>query len=155
MESVLKSHHPYGGNSKGNSNLKLVLRRTAPTDGCIPWHVDGGYSYGVVQYTLHDDSSYTGGRLCYFVEDIGLLVPRRPAGTLTVHTREMHGVSKLLSGIRYVLFVVDNMNGLGGETANIVTLSSEQVGQMLSPSPPCDESNTKADEAPPKRKRTR
>ena len=83
-----------------------------------------------VQYLSH-----TGGKLCYFVEDIGLLVPRRPAGTLTVHTKEMHGVSKLLSGVRYVLFVVDVNNGLGagGETANIVKLSPEQLDNMLSP----------------------
>ena len=80
--------------------------------------------------------SLTGGKLCYFVEDIGLLVPRRPAGTLTVHTKEMHGVSKLLSGVRYVLFVVDESNGLGGETANIAMLSPGQLDQILSP-PSC------------------
>ena len=91
--------------------------------------------------------------MCYFVEDIGLLVPRRPAGTLTVHTKELHGVSKLLSGVRYVLFVVDVNNGLGGETANIVTLSPEQMNHILPP--PSEESKTKnkADEAPPTRKR--
>ena len=91
--------------------------------------------------------------MCYFVEDIGLLVPRRPAGTLTVHTKEMHGVSKLLSGVRYVLFVVDENNGLGGESANIVRLSPEQMDRILSPL--CEESKTEADEAPPKKKRTR
>ena len=52
---ALQSHHP-----TVNQRLKLVLRRTLPTDGCIPWHVDGHYSEGVVQYTLNDDTSYTG-----------------------------------------------------------------------------------------------
>ena len=128
VETILKDYH-----SQCNDRLKLVLRRTSPTEGCIPWHVDGGYSRGVVQYTLNDDNLYAGGRLCFFSEDMGLLVPRRPAGTVTVHSKEMHGVSKLLSGVRYVLFVVDESNGLGGETANIVELTSGQLAHMLSP----------------------
>ena len=55
---ALQSHHPTV--NQRNQRLKLVLRRTSPTDGCIPWHVDGMYSEGVVQYTLNDDTSYTG-----------------------------------------------------------------------------------------------
>ena len=54
-----------------------------------------------------------------YTDDMGLFVPRRLAGTLTVHEKEMHAVSRLLSGVRYSLFVVDITNGLGGETANI------------------------------------
>ena len=72
----------------------------------------------------------TGGRLCYFTEDTGLFVPQRPSGTLSVHVREMHAVSKLLSGVRYVLFVVDDTNGLGGSTENIVTLKQGLLDKM-------------------------
>eukprot|EP00505_MAST-04D_sp_SCG-Rhode-Island_P001904 Stramenopile-MAST_4_protein_1904 len=45
---------------------------------------------------------------------IHLTVPERPAGTLTGHHRDiLHGVTRLHSGVRYSLFVVDQSNGLG------------------------------------------
>jgi len=120
-EDELKKHHVEA------PTTKIVLRRTAQTKGCIPWHVDGPYSNSVVQYSLNDDKSFKGGRLCYYTDDIGLVVPRRPAGTLTVHTKEMHAVSRCLSGVRYSLFVVDRSNGLGGNTANIITMTKEKL----------------------------
>jgi len=124
-EDVLKNHHDI------QAPTKIVLRRTAKTKGCIPWHVDGSYSRRSVQYTLNDDKSYKGGRLCFYSEDIGLLVPRRPAGTLTVHYKEMHAVSRCLSGVRYSLFVVDESNGLGGSTENITLLTKKKLGSLL------------------------
>merc|ERR1719357_1334049 len=120
-EDELKKHHVEA------PTTKIVIRRTAQTKGCIPWHVDGPYSRSVVQYTLNDDKSFKGGRLCYYSDDIGLLVPRRPAGTLTVHFKEMHAVSKCLNGVRYSLFVVDTSNGLGGNRENIITLTKEKL----------------------------
>jgi len=123
VEDALRAHHHYSD----PRSVKLVLRRTSPTSGCIPWHVDGIYSTSVVQYTLNDDSAYQGGRLWYYTEDVGLFCPFRPAGTITVHQKEMHAVSKLTSGVRYVLFVVDHCNGLGGEMANVVTLTKKEV----------------------------
>ncbi|XP_066934905.1 uncharacterized protein [Clytia hemisphaerica] len=126
IEKILKSHHP------SNSGLKLVLRRTCPTEGCLPWHVDGSYSQGVVQYTLNSDNEYTGGRLCYYTDDVGLFVPQRSAGTLSIHQREIHAVTKLLSGVRYVLFVVDGTNDLGGSDANIVKLRPKLLAKMKS-----------------------
>jgi len=120
-EDELKKHHVEA------PTTKIVLRRTAQTKGCIPWHVDGPYSNSVVQYSLNDEKWYKGGRLCYYCDDIGLVVPRRPAGTLTVHTKEMHAVSRCLSGVRYSLFVVDRSNGLGGNTANIITMTKEKL----------------------------
>ncbi|XP_066914324.1 uncharacterized protein [Clytia hemisphaerica] len=129
IEKLLKSHHHY---SSKDDQMKVVLRRTAPTLGCLPWHVDGVYSSCVVQYTLNDDKSYTGGRLCFFTDDIGLFVPQRPAGTLSVHYKEMHGVSKLLSGVRYVLFIVDIANGLGGAKENIIEFNQKIMDHMNS-----------------------
>ncbi|XP_066922737.1 uncharacterized protein [Clytia hemisphaerica] len=126
IEAKLKSHH-----SEPPEDLKVVLRRTAPTDGCLPWHVDGYYSRATVQYTLNDDREYKGGRLCFYTEDLGLYVPRRPAGTLSIHTKEMHGVSRLISGVRYVLFVVEPTNDLGGTTENIVDLASNNMLQSM------------------------
>ena len=127
-ESALKEHHVKS--MLPDSEQKLVLRRTCPTNACLPWHVDGGYSQSVVQYTLNDDRDYKGGRLCFFTKDTGLFIPQRPAGTVSVHIREMHAVSKLLSGVRYVLFVVDETNGLGGSTENIVTFKEGLLNKM-------------------------
>jgi len=124
-EDELKNHH------SEKLHTKIVLRRTSRTEGCLPWHVDGSYSRCVVQYTLNDDKSYEGGRLCYYCDDTGLLVPRRPAGTITVHFKEMHAVSRCLGGVRYSLFVVDESNGLGGSTENITTFTEEEL--MLLP----------------------
>ena len=126
MVSLKENHIKFSDNWQ----LQLVLRRTSPTNACLPWHVDGGYSQCVVQYTLNDDRDYKGGKLCFYSEDIGLYIPCRPAGTVSVHRREMHAVSKLLSGVRYVLFVVDITNGLGGATENIVTLNGALLNQM-------------------------
>lgn len=130
VEERLRAYHSV----RDESAVKLVLRRTSPTDGCIPWHVDGGNSNCVVQYTLNDDSTqYQGGRLCYFTDDAGFLVPHLPAGVVTVHKMEMHAVSILSSGVCYVLFVIDNCNSLCEETANIVNLTEENVDQFTEP----------------------
>ena len=121
-ESVLKNHY-----SKTEQNFQLVLRRTSPTQGCLPWHVDGPYSTPTVQYTLNDDTDYFGGRLYFYTDDSGLIIPSRPAGTLSAHTKEMHAVSRLLSGVRYVLFIIDSINDLGGSTENIVNLGEDNM----------------------------
>ena len=96
--------------------VKIAFRRTeAPIAGCIGWHCDGGYARNTVQITLNDDTEYEGGRICFVVgKDAKLIVPSRPAGTLTEHRPDvLHGVTRLHRGVRYSLFVVDLMNGLG------------------------------------------
>ena len=102
------------------SSSKLALRRTeGPVDGCIDFHTDANShadykATHTVQIALNDDTEYDGGRLCYFSSQGGLIVPSRPAGTLTSHSAVvLHAVTKLHSGIRYGLFVVDTRNGLG------------------------------------------
>ena len=102
------------------SSSKLALRRTeGEVDGCIDFHTDArnhtDYKANhTVQIALNDDTEYNGGRLCYFSSQIGLTVTSRPAGTLTSHSAVvLHAVTKLHSGIRYGLFVVDTENGLG------------------------------------------
>jgi hypothetical protein len=58
--------------------------------------------------------SFSGGRLCFFSRERGVEVLQRQAGDITIHsTRALHGVTKLTSGTRYSLFVVDRANGLG------------------------------------------
>ena len=113
-------------------STKIVLRRSeGPLDGCIAFHVDGGHASSTVQVTLNDDSEYQGGRLCFYAPDVGLQTPRRSAGTVTVHPREqMHGVTRLVAGKRYSLFVVDEANGLGDKG---VFLVQKDVFSLLCP----------------------
>jgi large subunit ribosomal protein L40e len=97
------------------ADSKIVLRRTqGPLIGCIAFHPDGHYASRTVQLTLNGDDEYQGGRLCFYSPDAGLHIPSRPAGTLTIHPREqLHGVTRLIGGRRYALFVVDAGNSLG------------------------------------------
>ena len=87
---------------------KFVLRRTGgPTEGCIDFHTD--VSESTVQITLNGDDEYVGGRLCYVDEERKLVVPNRPKGTMTKHNKFIyHGVSKLMTGKRYSLFLIDS-----------------------------------------------
>lgn len=102
---------------------KIALRRTeGPVEGCIGFHIDGGYATHTVQLTLNDCSEYEGGRLCFVTgANATLSVPPRPAGTLTKHDSDiLHGVTKLHRGVRYSLFVVDDSNGLGEQDVHQV-----------------------------------
>ena len=98
-----------------NDHLKIVMRRTqGPIDGCIAFHADGAYASETAQITVNGDDEYQGGRLAFYSSDVGLKIPVRPSVTVTVHKRkQMHGVTRLISGTRYSLFVVDTANGLG------------------------------------------
>ena len=101
--------------SSPRSSMKFVLRRTqGPLDGCIAFHPDGTYASSTLQITINGDDEYKGGRLCFYSPDVGLQIPPRPSGTVTMHPRQqLHGVTRLVSGKRYSLFIVDRENGLG------------------------------------------
>ena len=100
-----------------NDRLKIVLRRTVgPIDGCIAFHTDVGNAIETAQITVNGDDEYQGGRLAFYSTNEGLSIPVRPSGTVTVHKRaHMHGVTRLISGTRYSLFVVDGDSDLGEE----------------------------------------
>lgn len=103
--------------TRGN---KLALRSTqGPTDSCINWHTDGSYQRSpTVQIPLND--GYVGGKLCFFIDDRVYIPPRNP-GSLTKHVPQvLHGVTRVQSGIRNSLFVVDQNNGLGESGVLIV-----------------------------------
>lgn len=109
--------------SAGKHNLSgpmLVLRLTkGETQGCIKFHVDKGIGYPnahrkTVQVSLNDDISYNGGKLVFVVGEGKLEIPKRSAGTMTVHgSNILHAVTKLWEGSRYGLFVLDKSSGLG------------------------------------------
>jgi len=114
---------------------KIALRRTkGPVVGCIKFHCDASMELDVathtVQIALNDETEYVGGRLC-FVDNNGLTVTSRPAGTLTSHPANvLHAVTKLHLGIRYGLFVVDVKNGLG-EIKDVHHLESDKVQAIV------------------------
>lgn len=60
-----------------------------------------------MQIALNGDDKYQGGHLV-FASPKGILVPKRPAGSATIHTSGVvHAVSNMRSGVRYGLFFCD------------------------------------------------
>lgn len=60
-----------------------------------------------MQVNLNGDDDYRGGRLVFATAQ-GFMVPKRPAGSATIHTNKTpHGVSTMLRGVRYGLFLCD------------------------------------------------
>ena len=97
-----------------SEDVKIVLRRTSCVDGCINFHCDNGSKH-TVQITLNCDTEYKGGRIVFYTKN-GFSIHKRPAGFLTSHDWNiLHGVTKIHSGVRYSLFVVDKTNELGRE----------------------------------------
>ena len=137
FDSLMKEEGAFARlNGYHRSDSKLVLRRSeGPLDGCIAFHCDGGYADETVQITLNDDSEYEGGRLVFYSFDAGLQMHKRPAGTLTKHPpRAMHGVTRLVSGKRYSLFVVDESNGDGEK--DFIKVDKGIVEAIMPPAPP-------------------
>ena len=83
----------------------IKLRRVSAHGKCIAFHTD--YSQQTMQIPLNDPGEYEGGRLL-FANEAGLEQPPRVAGSAVIHTKaSVHGVTTLLSGSRYSLFVCD------------------------------------------------
>lgn len=126
--SAVESLQQYHGHSSC-----IVLRFTrSPSPGAIGWHFDGGNAHQTVQLALNDSDEYEGGRLCYFTLENGVeMLNSRCAGDITKHDRNaLHAVTKLTTGTRYSLFVVDKANGLGyGD--DIISPSVALVEEML------------------------
>jgi hypothetical protein len=81
----------------------VKLRRVEAHGLCVPFHTD--YSRRTMHVALNDESEYTGGRLV-FATSAGFEMPRRPPGTACIHTFDVvHGVTALMSGVRYSLFL--------------------------------------------------
>jgi large subunit ribosomal protein L40e len=111
---------------EGNVKCKLALRMTrGPTNACTNFHCDRDYATSTSQIALSCPSEYTGGRLCFFVND-ALHVLERPVGSITQHAaRVLYGVTALTDGTRKCLFVVDRTNGFGER--GVITVRSDQV----------------------------
>ena len=85
----------------------IKIRRVQAGGGTlIKFHTD--HSLKTMQIPLNGEHEYAGGRLT-FVTKSGLLQPRRPAGSATIHDRTIaHGVTALTAGTRYSLFFLDH-----------------------------------------------
>jgi ubiquitin len=125
FDQLLNKHSREG---YGGACLALRCSR-GPVSGAIGWHFDGPYATETIQMALNNDSEYEGGRLCFFTLERGVEVLNRNAGDLTKHGREaLHAVTRLTSGIRYSLFVVDRSNGLGD---SLVIRPSPELTQTI------------------------
>lgn len=88
---------------------KIILRRCLPQGLCISFHLDEFLQ--VMQVALNSDEEYVGGRLVFATDDGLLHVPRRPAGSYTLHNNSVvHGVSKHETGLRYSLFFIKSLS---------------------------------------------
>lgn len=101
--------------------LKIALRRTDPTDNCIEFHVDGEYAFYTVACVLNND--HVGGDVVFVKGDPPTVVNEHlPVGAVTVHHRSiLHGVTRLINGVRYRIFVVEKNNGLGQTDVHDIT----------------------------------
>ena len=103
----------------GEGEMEFVIRRSMSVGKHINFHVD--YSYKTMNVALNDESEYEGGRLVYVMkgesDDEVLCLhspPKRKVGSVLIHGGGIvHGVSKLLSGVRYGLFLLQKQNIAG------------------------------------------
>jgi len=126
LHALKESFREIPGTPKDERASKIALRMTrGPSNACINFHCDGGYATGTVQIALNDDAEYSGGRLCFFVND-RLEVLDRPAGSVCQHPRKvLHAVTALTEGTRKSLFVLDQTNGLGED--GVVQVTGQHV----------------------------
>ena len=90
---------------------KIILRRCSPEGLCIKFHLD--VTTKVMQVALNDDDEYTGGRLMFLTGDGTLHVPKRTAGSYTIHNSfVVHGVSEHKEGLRYGLFFIKERDSI-------------------------------------------
>lgn len=81
---------------------EILVRRCQAHGKFINFHTD--VSLRTMQVALNGDDEYKGGNLV-FASHGKLNVPKRKMGTVSIHENDIvHGVSKLISGVRYGLF---------------------------------------------------
>ena len=112
--------------SCSSSEPAFCLRRTAATGRMIPFHIDckkdattpsssssssssGGGSRRTLQVPLSADDECTGGRLIFAGSDGKVLEVERVRGAILAHGDcVVHGVTRLLRGVRYGLYALSD-----------------------------------------------
>lgn len=83
----------------------IVLRRTVATGRFIAFHTDDAAR--TVQVPLNHDSSCVGGRLLFACTDGKLILAQRRQGHILVHDGDaVHGVTRLIKGVRFGLYAL-------------------------------------------------
>tara|TARA_B110000285_G_scaffold230409_1_gene296971 strand:+ start:260 stop:1078 length:819 start_codon:yes stop_codon:yes gene_type:complete len=82
----------------------IYIRRVKGNNSMIDFHKD--YSTKTLKIPLNKESDYKGGDLIYLTNG-KINKPEQKIGSMTIHTNDIvHGVSPIVSGIRYSLFVL-------------------------------------------------
>jgi hypothetical protein len=96
----------------GSSIDRVKLRRVEASEKAevINFHLDvAARTMGIA---LNSDTEYEGSRLVYATPERGLVTPRRTAGCATIHDCTVpHGVTPLVAGVRYGLFLLTDRGG--------------------------------------------
>ena len=99
----------------GSGTVNEIKLRRVEADGgkrVINYHLDSARK--TMQVALNGEGEYEGGKLVYVTGD-GFEQPRRPAGSATIHDNTIvHGVTQLVSGVRYGLFLLHNKDNREG-----------------------------------------
>jgi predicted 2-oxoglutarate/Fe(II)-dependent dioxygenase YbiX len=90
--------------------MLLQVRRVEAAErrAVVKFHTDDAVGTALtMQVPLNGDDEYEGGRLVFATPHDGLVWPRRPAGSVTIHDGTIpHGVSEMVRGVRYGLFLM-------------------------------------------------
>jgi len=82
---------------------EIKIRRVKSTNNVINFHKD--HALKTLQVSLNGDDNYVGGKLIFISKDGKVHKLNRKKGSLTIHDNTIpHGVSKLVSGVRFGLF---------------------------------------------------
>ncbi len=102
VKSLVDFYSEHTGGAPVNS---IILRRLRANSQHVPYHLDV-HNY-ILQVPLND--VYTGGKLVLLNEN-GTFYPSREVGSATLMdaSRLVHGVSKLTSGVRYGMYLLND-----------------------------------------------
>jgi len=126
----LNAQHGKISTTSSRSRAKIALRMTKANNNCIDFHCDHHPATGTTQIPLNPCNEYSGGSLVFFVNNSLHFVPREVGSIVQHPSLVLHGVTRVASGTRKSLFVLDECNGLGEE--GFITVISADVDSFLS-----------------------
>lgn len=110
--------------------LRRVAAAVVGEAQCVSFHTD--FSKRTMQIALNADSEYGGGRLLFATRE-GFVQPPRPQGCAVIHdSSTVHGVTTLLHGVRYGLFLCDTtgMHERGANEIDLSYLAAPTIAQL-------------------------
>lgn len=129
-EEILSLLHREGGDSKptcdfflmrlqyefsrtNSHKCKIILRITkGPTYAAVDFHCILPRQSDMIQIALNSTEEYSGGRLCYYVNEKLYVLDERPMCSIVMHpSLVLHGVTSLDKGTMYSLLLVSQSYG--------------------------------------------